>query len=167
MRAPRELYGMPARNFAPDVILPPFRSSRHFLGPRRQGAGFAANVPRGGHLAFPLPFRALKSAVKIQKLGGHRPAPQTHAAGPHAAQRAHHSSPPLPAAQAAAAEVAASRRRAEAAATAPCRVGWVRRMNLTEPHRPSGSSICELSSRARPSQHPHARGCRSVLCAAG
>ena len=40
MRAPRELYGMPARNFAPDVILPPFRSSRHFLGPRRQGAGY-------------------------------------------------------------------------------------------------------------------------------
>ena len=45
MRAPREHYGMSARNIAPDVILPPFRSSRHFLGLRRQGAGFAANVP--------------------------------------------------------------------------------------------------------------------------
>ena len=37
MRAPRELYGMPARNFAPDVILPPFWSVRNFLGPRRAG----------------------------------------------------------------------------------------------------------------------------------
>ena len=108
MSAPRALDGVPARNFAPDAVLPLFRSVTTFLGRAGQRAGFAANVPRGGHLAFPLPFRALKSAVKIQKPGGHRPAPQTHAAGPHAAQRAHHSSPPLPAAQAAAAEVAAS-----------------------------------------------------------
>ena len=36
-------------------------------------------------------------------------------------------------------------------------VRWVRRMTLTDPPRPTGSCICELSPRACPSQHPHAR----------
>ena len=34
------------------------------------------------------------------------------------------------------------------------RVGWVRRMILTDTPRPSGSCTCELSPRARPSQQP-------------
>ena len=70
MSAPRALDGVPARNFAPDAVLPLFRSVTHFLGPHRAEGWICCKVPRGGHLAFPLPFRALKSAVKIQKLGG-------------------------------------------------------------------------------------------------
>ena len=34
-------------------------------------------------------------------------------------------------------------------------VGWVRRMTQTDPAPPSGSCICALSPRARPSQQPH------------
>ena len=45
MRAPRELYGMPARNFAPDAVLPLFRSVRNFLGPHRAEGWICCKVP--------------------------------------------------------------------------------------------------------------------------